>query len=127
MAATVSSAQPSSHNWQAVALETVATVPLAAMYNNGGVALSCQSYNATGIIATRAAAGAFTDTRIVCFNDGVNEQGLYAGVAFATPALGTRTAPLAKRVYLGSDPASGFEINGTVKRVCIDPVDTRCR
>lgn len=126
-AATMTMNAPSSRNWQAWLLSNNGANPFSALYNAASVNLNCQSSDGAAITATRAAAGNLSGTRVVCFNDGSNEQGLYVGVAFATPAAGTKAAATATRFMIGGDSSAGFEIEGVISSVCVDPSPSRCR
>ena len=127
MAATLSVFRTTAQNWQALAITTNATSPVTALYNAASTALRCESVNGAATTASRAAAGSFSAKRIACFNDNANEQGVYDGTAFATPAAGGKTGPAMNRVYLGGDPTAGFEIDGIISAVCVDPDSARCR
>jgi len=111
--------------WQGWTLDTAGTVPAMSLYGAGTTL--CQVHNGTAVNASRAALAPFTNTRFACFNDGVNQQGVYAGVAFATPGVGTRTAPDATRLYLGGDPSAGYEINDWIGRVVVETTATGAR
>lgn len=125
-AATITTSRLSSETWTGWILSTAGAAPYAAFYSTGTNGY-CDSSNGTSITATRASVGSFSDTRVVCWNDGSNEQGIYGGVAFATPAAGTRTAPSALRLYIGNSFTAGVQINGWISNQCFDPSSTRCR
>lgn len=126
VAATVTTSKASTLNWAGATIYDGTGQPYVAMYNNTN--MKCEQANVSVYTATRAALGPIaTDKRIVCWNDGVTEQGIYDGTAFATPATGSVAAATAKRAYLGTLSTAGFELNGVIKRVCADPGATRCR
>lgn len=114
-------------DWQAYVLQNAGLTLYHAMFNAAGSNLRCESFNGTVVQATTTRKGGFVNKRISCFNDGVNEQGVYDGVAMTSNA-GTRVAQTAvTKLYLGCDATAGFELNGVIKQVCLDPNPTRCR
>ena len=82
-----------------------------------------------GVVATNASSGMASPTRLVGYNDGTTELGLLNGVAFSTPAAGTKTVSVTTEA-LGLNVGGTGQVDGIVNRLCMEPIDpggTRCR
>ena len=123
MSATLETAYNVNRTWEALLLSTSGAAPYVSMLSNAAQN-RCESNNGTSLTATGTASG--PSGRLTCWNDGSNEQGINNGVAFSGPVAGIRSGVGINRLNVATGSA-GYEIEGVITRVCVDPSPTRCR
>lgn len=75
--------------------------------------------------ATTATMTGSVPARLAAYYDGTNKAACLDGVCLTTAATLTLMTGTAT-VHIGRGPSANTEVDGTVKRVCIDPSSTRC-
>ena len=123
MSATLETLYNVNRTWEALLISAGGAAPYVSMLSNAAQN-RCESNNGTSLTATGTASG--PSGRFTCWNDGSNEQGISNGVAFSGPVAGVRSGVGINRINVATGSA-GYEIEGVITRVCVDPNPTRCR
>ena len=123
MSATLETLNNVNRTWEALIITASGGPPYVSLLSN--VAQNrCESFNVSPLTATGTASG--PSGRFTCWNDGTNEQGISNGAAFSGPVPGFRSGVGINRVGV-TTASAGYEVDGIITGVCVDPSPSRCR